>query len=35
MWRSQTQDEQSLLVWFLLAVFGALMALVGWIRALV
>jgi hypothetical protein len=35
MWRSKTQDEMSLLVWFLLAVFGALMALVGWLRAII
>jgi hypothetical protein len=35
MWRSQTQDEQSLLVWFALAIIGACLALVGWLRAIV
>jgi hypothetical protein len=34
MWKSKTQDEMSLFVGFLIAVFGAVMALVGWLRAI-
>jgi hypothetical protein len=32
MWRSQTQDSQSLTVWFVLAIVGTLLMLVGWLR---
>jgi hypothetical protein len=35
MWRSKTQDDQSLLVWFLLAILGACLGLIGWLRAIV
>ena len=33
MWRSKTQDENSLLVWFLLAIVGSILMIVGWLRA--
>ena len=32
MWKSRTREPQSLLVGFLLAIFGSIMLLIGWLR---
>ena len=33
MWRSKTQDANSLTVLFVLAIFGSMLLIVGWLAA--